>query len=182
MKTKYRIKVVELNDGTISYVVEKKDFSTHIFVIFLCVPVWGWVCIYPYLTSYQEVTTFNDIDSTKNYIDILIKNRQEEEAEQLALEVIQHKGTSHQMDMIGEEFAEVIQAINKVRRAGGISFEGVIKPFEGSSIEYCKLYWDLCGEIADAKIMIAQAELMLSKEAIDLSVERKLQRLERRLK
>jgi hypothetical protein len=49
------------------------------------------------------------------------------------------------------------------------------------STKYSKTYFDLCSEVADVKIMIEQMEIILSKEAIDLSYERKLQRLKNRL-
>jgi hypothetical protein len=39
----------------------------------------------------------------------------------------------------------------------------------------------LCGEVADVKIMIAQLELMLDAEYIKISVDRKIERLKKRL-
>ena len=39
------------------------------------------------------------------------------------------------------------------------------------------MYNNLCREIADAKIMIASLELMLNKETIQISVDRKIERL-----
>jgi NTP pyrophosphatase (non-canonical NTP hydrolase) len=94
--------------------------------------------------------------------------------------VVKKFGASSQMDMVTEECAELIQAINKLKRRGGISFEGIIKPSEATDLKYSQLYWGACSEVADVKIMVAQAEIMLSKEAVALSVDRKLERLSKR--
>lgn len=96
-------------------------------------------------------------------------------------QAIKKYGASAQIDMAVEESAELIQAINKLRRRGGISFEGVIQPSVATDVKYSELFFNLCSEVADVKIMIAQMELMLNKEAIDLAVERKIQRLEQRM-
>ena len=94
---------------------------------------------------------------------------------------IKKYGELNQMDMVIEECAELIKAINKLKRKGGINNLGVRPPSQNTTTEYSQLYYELCSEVADVKIMLAQAELMLSKEAIDLSVERKMERLANRL-
>ena len=91
-------------------------------------------------------------------------------------------GELNQMDMVIEECAELIQAINKLKRSGGINNLGVRHPSPNTTIEYSQLFYELCSEVADVKIMLAQMELMLSKEAIDLSVERKINRLKNKIK
>ena len=57
----------------------------------------------------------------------------------------------------------------------------ILYPQSVHSIKYSLAYFNLCSEVADVKIMLAQMELMLSKDAIDLAVERKIDRLENRL-
>lgn len=74
-------------------------------------------------------------------------------------------GREPQMRMVQEECAELIQAINKyIRKGNG----------EGSS--------NLCEEIADVEIMIAQLRIMLNADAvIDGIKESKIERLKNRL-
>ena len=60
--------------------------------------------------------------------------------------VINHFGRPNQMDMIIEECAELIQAINKYRR----------HPDENTGLH-------LCGEIADVEIMLEQARIMFDQ-------------------
>jgi NTP pyrophosphatase (non-canonical NTP hydrolase) len=85
-------------------------------------------------------------------------------------------GSIPQIDQAVEECAELIQAINKCKRKGG--FE---RPNKKNHQSYCQAYWNLCSEVADVKIMIAQLELMLDEEAIQLSIDRKVERLNDRL-
>lgn len=94
---------------------------------------------------------------------------------------IEQNGTINQMDMCIEECAELIQAINKMKRISGKDACFPIYPKPVHSRLYSKTYFDLCSEVADVKIMLAQMEIMLSSEAIQLSVERKIERLENRL-
>lgn len=81
-----------------------------------------------------------------------------------------------------EECAELIQAINKIRRMGGINFDQINKPNETSNVSYCLAYNNLCGEVADVKIMIGQLEAMLDIQTVQLIEERKISRLKERLK
>lgn len=94
---------------------------------------------------------------------------------------IRKHGTIKQMDMCIEECAELIQAINKMKRIAGDDVFFPLYPIPLHSRLYSKTYFDLCSEVADVKIMLAQLELMLSSEAIQLSLERKIERLENRL-
>ena len=90
-------------------------------------------------------------------------NKQEET--QLFETAIQKWGANAQMDMVVEECAELIKAINKFKR--NVSSD-TIK--------------ELCGEIADVEIMCYQARIMLKKgELIDDIKEQKLERLKSRL-
>jgi hypothetical protein len=101
-------------------------------------------------------------------------------------------GVHAQMDMATEECAELIQAINKLKRktpksvldrnlSSGNKHLFCIPPHEHTDVAYSQAYFGLCSEVADVKIMLTQLEMILSKEAIDLSVERKIDRLEERL-
>ena len=81
-----------------------------------------------------------------------------------------------------EECGELIQAINKLRRLGGITFDKIRKPNKNDTQKYCFAYHDLCGEIADVKIMIEQLISMTDLETVELIEERKITRLAKRLK
>lgn len=99
----------------------------------------------------------------------------------LLVKTIAQFGAVKQVEMVNEEVGELLQAINKLKRLTlkGESF-GTI-PQKHHSIKYCLAYWNLCSEIADVKILMQQMENIFSKEAIDLSIDRKLIRLEERL-
>jgi NTP pyrophosphatase (non-canonical NTP hydrolase) len=91
-------------------------------------------------------------------------------------------GTIPQMDMVVEECAELIQAINKMKRVA--SKDGVyptVYPTSSHSEQYCNTYFNLCDEIADVKIMVAQMELILSKRTIAIAVKTKMERLKTNL-
>lgn len=89
-------------------------------------------------------------------------------------------GIGLQLDMAVEECAELIQAINKVKRAGIVAYH-ITKPNQGMETETVMKYNNLCSEVADVKIMMAQLELMLDSETIQLSVDRKIERLKSRI-
>ena len=93
---------------------------------------------------------------------------------------IQVYGISNQLDMAVEECAELIQAINKIKRSFTIDEIKNIK--NGSHIfkstEDALVYNNVCSEIADVKIMLYQLEKIFDKKNIDIAEERKLIRLE----
>lgn len=95
--------------------------------------------------------------------------------------VIETFGAKNQLDMVVEEIGELLQAMNKIKRGGGLTDAGYKKPTEGTPQSQCMLYHELCGEVADMKIMIMQMELMLDPANIQLIMERKLERLAQRL-
>lgn len=87
------------------------------------------------------------------------------ERNELLKQAIQKWGNNSQMDMVIEERAELIKAINKFRRS--------------PTSENLK---ELCGEVADVEIMCEQARIMLNKNGlIDTIKEEKLERLRVRL-
>ncbi len=88
-------------------------------------------------------------------------------------------GFVNQLDMVHEEIGEFMQALNKVKRMGGMleCNNKISRPHKETSRKYSLAYFNLCSEVADMKIMIAQVELMLDQQSIDLSEERKIQRL-----
>ena len=90
-------------------------------------------------------------------------------------------GTKNQIDMVTEEIGELLQAINKVRRLDGITYSGIIHPEKTKHIKYSLAYFNLCSEVADMKIMLAQIELMLDSEAIQISIDRKIERLSNKI-
>jgi len=92
-------------------------------------------------------------------------------------------GIQNQLDMLTEEIGELLQAINKLKRAGGLILgQNKFKsPDQNASTKYSLAYFNLCSEVADTKIMLAQLELMLCPEAIKISETRKLERLEQNL-
>lgn len=87
-----------------------------------------------------------------------------------ALEIFEHYGLESQFGQLIEECAELIQAVNKFKRAcrGG--------DFRAARDE-------LLGEIADVKIMIAEFEAgFFGSEAVDRVVDAKLGRQARRIR
>lgn len=94
---------------------------------------------------------------------------------------IDQYGLLKQTDMATEEVGELLQSINKLKRSTPEGVPFFSKPTKESSIKYCMAYWNLCSEIADVKILMYQLETIMSKEAVDLSIERKINRLEDRL-
>jgi NTP pyrophosphatase (non-canonical NTP hydrolase) len=96
---------------------------------------------------------------------------------------IQVYGISNQLDMAIEECAELIQAINKIKRNFTIDEIKNIKNGNHifKSTEDAIVYNNVCSEIADVKIMLYQLEKIFDKNNIDISEERKLIRLEERL-
>lgn len=94
---------------------------------------------------------------------------------------ILHYGIDSQLNQFTEEAAELLVAINKARRTGIVKNWGIEAPMEESQMSQIEAYNNLCMEVADAKIMLAQLELILDQDRINLSVERKLKRLEDRI-
>jgi NTP pyrophosphatase (non-canonical NTP hydrolase) len=78
---------------------------------------------------------------------------------------IKKYGNARQMDMVVEESAELIKAINKFKRSpGAVTMR------------------DLCGELADVEIMCQQLRLMLNKDGLINQIKNeKLVRLQSRL-
>ncbi len=101
--------------------------------------------------------------------------------EDVLKQAISRFGVGNQLEMVNEEAGELLQAINKIKRRKGIVDNKITAPTNESSIQYCLSYWGLCSEVADIKIMAKQLELMLCKEAIDLSSERKVSRLNKKI-
>ena len=101
---------------------------------------------------------------------------------QLAIlsDAIQKYGVSPQLDMTMEECAELIQAINKVKRSGIVAYR-ITKPNVNMDIITVMAYNNLCSEIADVNIMLAQLESMLCKETVQISIDRKIERLAKRI-
>ncbi len=103
---------------------------------------------------------------------------------------IEQWGCINQMDMAIEEAAELIQAINKIKRIfspAEIKRDQLIQTFNTPKLpqfetqKKAEVYHNICGEIADMKIMLKQLEMIFNKETIDLCYQRKIARLEDRL-
>ncbi len=97
---------------------------------------------------------------------------------------IQRHGARGQMDMCVEEMAELIQALNKIKRLHLLTDEFIIFPSPLRPQKETIAFFNLCSEIADVEIMIHQLKEMLcqtGKEAIEISKERKILRLQDRL-
>lgn len=89
-------------------------------------------------------------------------------------------GVTAQLDQVNEECGELIVAINKIKRAGLVGFM-IAKPQIDSNQKSVFAYHNLCSEVADVRIMLHQLELMLDPKIIQISVDRKIDRLEERL-
>lgn len=104
-----------------------------------------------------------------------------EEQQQILIQATKLYGALEQCGMAQEESAELIQAINKLRRLGGITSGGIQVPHPASSKEYALAYNNLCGEVAVLEIILHQMRSMLRGEQIDLIKARKITRLQARL-
>ena len=94
---------------------------------------------------------------------------------------IKQFGVPNQLDMVIEECAELIQAINKAKRAGIVKEWGIVHPSKESSMSEIEAYNNLVSEFSDNKIMLGQLDLMLQKDFTELSILRKLNRLKTKL-
>ena len=94
---------------------------------------------------------------------------------------IKHFGVPNQLDMVIEECAELIQAINKAKRAGIVKEWGISHPSKESTMSEIEAYNNLVSEFSDNKIMLGQLDLMLQKDFTELSTLRKLNRLKTKL-
>jgi len=94
---------------------------------------------------------------------------------------ITHFGVPKQLDMVVEEAAELIQAINKVKRKLNVTHLGIEAPNREASVEYSLEYHNLVGEVADNLIMLSQLILMLGPDKVQFVFERKLDALKLRL-
>jgi hypothetical protein len=111
--------------------------------------------------------------------------------EGVLLRTISAWGPLNQLDMAVEEAAELIQAINKIKRSATVEQirlmvalqTGLDAPKMPNFIDEraALIYQGLCGEIADMDIIVLQLKLMFNRECIELIKERKLQRLIERL-
>lgn len=104
-----------------------------------------------------------------------------EAEEKILLRATKENGCLEQCFQAQEEAGELIQAINKMRRVGGINTGIIAKPTSNSSIDYIMAYNNLCSEVADMEIMVKQLRSMLRGEQVDLIKSRKIIRLEKRL-
>lgn len=89
-----------------------------------------------------------------------------EEKNALYIRNIQANGTANQIEMIVEECAELIMAVQKVKRAKVINREVMDNFYE---------------EVADVEILIEQARMMFESKEIDKHKDYKLERLKKRL-
>ncbi len=94
---------------------------------------------------------------------------------------IEYFGVNFQLGMATEECAELIQAINKLKRKGVFNGNSIQKPCQEMNLKQISVYNNLCSEVADCKIILAEMELMLCKETIQISVNRKIDRLEKEI-
>lgn len=96
-------------------------------------------------------------------------------------EAIETYGMLSQIDMLHEEMGELMQAISKAKRSNMISNDGIRTPAT-LNVKRSLLYHQLCSEVADVKIMLAQLEMELDAATVQCNVDRKIDRLAKRLK
>ena len=95
-------------------------------------------------------------------------------------QAVETYGLLSQIDMLHEEIGELMQAISKAKRSNMIFNDGIRTPAT-LDVKRSLLYHQLCSEVADVKITLAQLELMLDTETIQCNIDRKIGRLQRRL-
>ena len=93
------------------------------------------------------------------------KKKMDKELEQVYEKISKTWGIDSQMNMMSEEIGELLQAMNKYRRAQNKSEE-----------EKAKAYDHLCEEIADVENMINQFRYIFDSDLIDKYKEQKLRR------
>lgn len=94
----------------------------------------------------------------------------DEDYKKLLIQSIEKHGKELQIELIVEECAELIKAIQKMKRV----------PVDATRTA-ALYHYDVCDEIADVKIMIDQAMLMFDIEIINERINFKLNRLNNRL-
>jgi len=107
------------------------------------------------------------------------------EIDKILIRAIVQNGAERQIEMVPEEFGELLQKLNKIQRSGMLSEISIIRPGE-HDLDYkkCLLFFDLCSEIADCKLLLRQLEHLVGevgREAVEISTERKVLRLQERL-
>lgn len=105
-----------------------------------------------------------------------------EQEEEIITSAIDHYGFFGQFCKMSEEVGELLQAMNKLKSEYDKQVFTGVYPQDHYPIEYCVAYWNLCSEVADVKILIKIFEKMLGKDSVILAEERKLLRLEQRIK
>lgn len=100
--------------------------------------------------------------------------------EQLLNNVINNWGVINQLKMVYEEMGELLQSLNKLDRLTPDGEPFGTQPASHHSIKYCLAYWNVCSEIADLGIMNDQLKIIFNSEGVQLSEDRKLDRLEER--
>ena len=101
------------------------------------------------------------------------------EQKEILQKAIEKYGFDAQMDICIEECAELIQAINKLKRSKKTIYGGKIP--KNWDVKNSLMYFNLCGEVADVEITLEQMKIMLDKEVIELIKDRKIERLNKRM-
>lgn len=101
------------------------------------------------------------------------QNRFKDKRVAILQKIIEKFGIEQQREMIIEECSELIQAIQKLKRAG--SNHNAEEPF------FKQRWKELQGEIADVSLMIMQAKIMFGEEEIEKIMDDKLERIKPRL-
>lgn len=107
-----------------------------------------------------------------------------EDQDNILKRAISQNGAERQVEMITEEFGELLQMMNKMQRKGLLLKTGYKRPYPEMSAADCLLFFNFCSEIADVKTLVRQLEHMVGavgQEAIQISQDRKITRLEERL-
>lgn len=97
---------------------------------------------------------------------------------------ITQNGAERQAEMVNEEIGELLQVMNKMQRKGLLLKNGYKRPYPEMKPADCLLFFSLCSEIADVKLLLRQLEHMVGavgQEAVQITIDRKITRLEERL-
>lgn len=119
------------------------------------------------MTSYEDIKCERCKNLAQYKANLLEENREDIKVLQ---DAVNQWGKVAQIDMVIEECAELILALQKMKRDYG----------KNTSKDRAILT-NVCDEIADVKIMIAQAELVFDKELVQERVNYKMERLKRLL-
>ncbi len=103
-----------------------------------------------------------------------------EQQEETLLLSIQKVGVLKQLDSVNEGCGRLLQNLNKIKTVLNYDVSnGIPAPASNTDVSYSLLYFSLISDVAELEILLSQLGGLLNPEAIQLSVNRKIDRMEK---